>query len=55
MASLVQYDKYVAIGITGIIKILYYVIKFVSEAYTLQNSTTIDGKIITVGELFVKA
>ena len=28
---------------------------FVSEAYTLQYNTTIDGKIITAGELVVKA
>ena len=28
---------------------------FTSEAYTLQNNTTIDGKIITADELFVKA
>ena len=28
---------------------------FTSEAYTLQYNTTIDGKIITAGELVVKA
>ena len=27
---------------------------FTSEEYTLQNNTTIDGKIITAGELVVK-
>ena len=32
-----------------------YVIKFISEAYTLQNNTTIDGKVISAGELVVKA
>ena len=26
-----------------------YVIKFLLEAYTLQNNTTIDGQITTVG------
>ena len=26
-----------------------------SEAYTLQDNTTIDGQIITAGELVVKA
>ena len=28
---------------------------FTSEAYTLQDNTTIDGQIITAGELVVKA
>ena len=28
---------------------------FTSEAYKLQDNTTIDGKIITAGELVVKA
>ena len=28
---------------------------FTSEAYTLEENTTIDGKIITTGELVVKA
>ena len=31
-----------------------YVIQFISEAYTLQNNTTIDGQIISAGELVVK-
>ena len=29
----------------------YYFIKFISEAYTLQNNTTIDGNFITAGGL----
>ena len=33
----------------------FYVIMFTSGAYTLQENTTIDGKIITAGELVVKA
>ena len=33
----------------------FYVIRFISEAYTLQNNTTIDGQVISDGELFVKA
>ena len=28
---------------------------FILKAYTLQNNTTIDGQIITAGELVVKA
>ena len=31
------------------------VIMFTSEAYIIQDNTTIDGKIITDGELVVKA
>ena len=33
----------------------FYVIMFISEAYTLQDNTKVDGKIVTAGELFVKA
>ena len=33
----------------------FYVIIFISEAYTLQNNTKIDGKMISSGELVVKA
>ena len=29
--------------------------KFISEAYTLQNNTTIYGQVISSGELFIKA
>ena len=34
---------------------VFYFIMFTSEAYTLLDNTTIDGKIITAGELFIKA
>ena len=33
----------------------YYVIQFFSEAYTLQDETTCNGKIISASELFFKA
>ena len=33
----------------------FYVIQFISEAYMLQNNTTTDGKVISAGELVVKA
>ena len=32
-----------------------YIIKFLSETYTLQNNTTIYGKVLSTGELVVKA
>ena len=32
-----------------------YVIKFISEAYKLQNNTSIDRQVISDGELVVKA
>ena len=32
----------------------FYVIKFISESYTLQNNTTIDGQVISAGKLIVK-
>ena len=31
-----------------------YFVKFISEAYTLQNNTKIDGQVIYAGELVVK-
>ena len=55
MASLVQSGMYDAIN-TDDTKINgFYVIQFISEAYTLQNNTQIDRKFISAGELFVKA
>ena len=47
MTSLFQSGKYGAINTTDTSKNGYYVIKFISEAYTLQNNTKIDGQIIT--------
>ena len=55
IASLVQSGKYDAINTTVTETNIFYVIMFKSEAYTLQDNTAVDGKIITSGELFVKA
>ena len=44
MASLVKYGNYVAMNTTYSTTMGYYVINFVSEAYTLQEDTTRDGK-----------
>ena len=55
MASLVESGKYGAIKKTYTSTNGFYVIIFTSRAYTLQENTTIDGKIITSGELVVKA
>ena len=33
----------------------FYVIQFISEAFTIQNNITIDGQVISSGELVVKA
>ena len=49
MASLVQYDKYGAINTSDTTTHGFYVITFISEAYTLKNNTTIDRKIISAG------
>ena len=54
MASLVESGKYGSINTTEMINNWFYVIMFTSEAYTLQDNTTIDGQIITADELFVK-
>ena len=49
VASLVESVKYVSINTTYKENNGFYVIMFRSEAYTLQDTTTIDGKIITSG------
>ena len=55
MSSLVQPDRYGAINTSDTTTNVYYVINFISEAYTLKKTVTIEGQIITAGELFVKA
>ena len=55
IASLVESEKYGSINTTDTTTNGFYVIIFTSEAYTIQYNTTIDGKIITAGELVVKS
>ena len=55
MASLIESGKFGAINTTYKSTNGFYVIMFKSGAYTLQENTTIDGNIITAGELVVKA
>ena len=55
MASLFQYGKYGIINTDYTTTNGFYFIMFISEAYTLQNNTTIDGNIISTGELVSKA
>ena len=55
MASLVESGKYGVINTTDTSTNVFYVIMLTSGAYTLQENTTVDGKIITAGELVVKA
>ena len=52
--SLVESGNYGAINTTDTSTNGFYVIMFTSEAYTLQDNTTIDGKMITSGELVVE-
>ena len=47
MASLVQSGKYVDVVTSDTTTNGFYVTKLISEAYTLQNNTTIDGNIIS--------
>ena len=54
-ASLFQSVMYGAITIDKTTTNGIYVIKFISEAYMLQNNTRIDEKIISAGEFVVKA
>ena len=55
MASLFQSGMYGAINTDGTTTNGLYVIWLISEEYTLQNNTTIDGKFISAGKLVVKA
>ena len=55
MASLVESANYGAINTADTATNGFYVIKFTLKSYTLQDNTTIDGQIITSGELAVKA
>ena len=55
MASLVQSSKYGDINTYDTPTNGLYVIKLLSEANTLQNITTIDGQVISAGELVIKA
>ena len=55
MASLVQLDMYGAINTDDNTTNVFYLIKLLSDAYTLQNNATIDRQVISDGELVVKA
>ena len=55
MASLVESGKYGVINTTDTSTNGFYVIMFTYGEFTLQENTTIDGQIITAGELVVKA
>ena len=47
MASLVQSGMYGDINTDKTTKNGFYIIQFISEAYTLQNNTTIDRQVIS--------
>ena len=55
MASLLESGKYGAIKITYTTNNGFYVIVFISEAYTLQDNTTIYGQMITADKSVAKA
>ena len=55
MVSLFKSGKYGAINTTDTKNNDFYVIMFTSEAYTLQENTTFDVKIITFAESVFKA
>ena len=54
MASLVESGNYGAINTTDTSANGFYVFMLTSEAYTLQDNTTVDGQIITAGNYFLK-
>ena len=55
MASLVQSGEYGAINTNDTATNEFCVIVFISEAYTLQDNTTIEGQIINASKLVFKA
>ena len=55
MASLVQLGMHGEINTYYTITNGIYAIQFISEAYTLHNSTSIDGQVISSCELVAKA
>ena len=55
MALLVESDKHGSTKTTETTTNGFYVIMFTSKAYKLQDNTTMDGNIITAGELVVKS
>ena len=54
MSSLEQFGKYCDINATDPTTILYYVIKYLSEPYILQEYQTTDGQVIKAGEPLFK-
>ena len=55
MAPFVKSGVYGAINTSDNTTNRFYVIQLNSEAYKIQNNTTIDGKVISAGELVVKS
>ena len=55
MVELLQTGKYGAINTTDTATMGYYVIKFMSKPYTLQEESMCDGQINTTGDLVVKS
>ena len=55
MASLFQSGNYSVINTADTKINRLYIIKFISEAYTLQNDSKIDGQVISAVGLFFKA
>ena len=45
MASLVESVKYRSINTTDTTTNVFYIVMFISEAYTIQDNTTLDRKI----------
>ena len=55
MNSLLQLGKYSAISAVGKTTMGYYVIKYLSEPYQIQEDKTIYGQVIKAGELVFKS
>ena len=54
MSEIVHNGKYGSINTVDPTTIVYYVVRFLLESYTLQDDKTVDNKVIDSGELIVK-
>ena len=50
-----QYIKYGNINTVDITTLGYYVVKYASDDFTLQEDTTTDGQVSKAGELTVRS
>ena len=48
-------DKYGAVDAAYTKRMIYYIVEYVSNAFTLHEDTTTDGQISDLGKLLIRA